>query len=119
MYVMFENKLTAEKAFVVMGCYNSLRTVISISLPIGLAYIAEASTAVKRITDVMVAKEANKTEYKQSKSMIQVRDATVTIGDKNILENVSLHMESGLIGITGNIGKNFVAFLILTQWYIL
>lgn len=112
-YVALGNQLTAEKAFVVIGCYNALRSVITISIPIGIAQIAEAKSAVKRIKEVLVAEEVHreKRQYNVEKPCIRIIDATVKIEANTLLEDINLSIDKGLIAIAGPIGNVYYYLL--------
>lgn len=106
-YVTFENSLTAEKAFVVIGAYNALRSVITISIPIGIAQIADAKTSVRRIKNVLLAEERSKAKRsrKSKSTSLDINGATVSIHGMKILNDINLHLDSGLIGLTGPVGN--------------
>lgn len=107
-YVSLENTLTPEKAFVVIGSYAALRSVITVSIPIGIAQIAEAKTSIKRIKRVLLAEEITKLPQNADGDApkITIKDCTVTIDNKSVLEVSNLSLEKGLlIGLTGPVGS--------------
>lgn len=125
LYIIFDHKITSKKAFVVLGFFNSLRSVIAICIPYGLAQIVEAKTAAKRIKKVLIAEELQKdySNLEDKKGEVHVINASVVLNNKTVLENVSLSLNSGLIGVTGPIGNYFLhkffffKSVVFTLWY--
>lgn len=105
-YVSVGNHLTAEKAFVIIGCYNALRSVITISIPIGISQIAEAVSSIKRIKEVLLAEEIEKkTLNYNEKPSVNIKNASVQMESTDVLKDVNLTLESGLICVTGPIAS--------------
>ncbi|KAF2881310.1 hypothetical protein ILUMI_24866 [Ignelater luminosus] len=108
-YVALGNHITAEKAFVVTGCFAALRSVLTVFMPLGISQMAELKAALERITDFLQLEEVpesptvNYIEEKQPK--IHIENAIVK-SDKgiDILENITLEIKPGLTILTGPVG---------------
>lgn len=103
----YYSALTAEQAFIVVGSYAALRSVITISIPIGLAQVAEAKTAFKRIKSVLLAEELQKVKESPSdvKPEINLDNCKVEIGEHPVLAIEKINVKSGFVGLTGPVGK--------------
>ncbi|XP_011877731.1 PREDICTED: probable multidrug resistance-associated protein lethal(2)03659 [Vollenhovia emeryi] len=73
-YVLFGNKITAEKVFVITAYYNSLRTTMTVFFPQGITQVAEAMVSIKRLQKFLMydeltppAIEANKNNVDNAK----------------------------------------------------
>lgn len=117
-YIFLGNSITAEKAFVVLGYYHTLRSTLTIYIPLGISQLAELRSSLVRIKHVMMAAEA--TVPSQSSKIEEIarvyprvilNKATVNIKGKKILEGVSMEAEKGLTIITGNVGSGKSALL--------
>lgn len=111
-FISLDNTLTAEKAFVVIGCYAALRSVITVSIPIGVAQIADAKTSVKRVKRVLLAEEIeiSKASIESVQPKIEIDGATVILKDKIVLDITNLQLDAGLIGLTGPVGSGKSTF---------
>ena len=114
-FIYHENHITAEKAFVVLSCYSSLRSVLTIAIPLGIAQIAELRSAIQRITHYLLIEDVSKTvlprvlpciEKKTDITAIEVKGASATVAkNKVVLEDINLNVKSGLVVVTGGMGS--------------
>ncbi|KAF2881312.1 hypothetical protein ILUMI_24868, partial [Ignelater luminosus] len=108
-YVALGNHITAEKAFVVTGCFGILRYVLTGYIPAGIAQLAELRASLHRITSFLLLEEVpqnQNVEYIETKQpKVYIKDAVVK-SDKgvNVLENINLELEPGLTILTGSVG---------------
>lgn len=109
-YIFFGQRITSRKAFAVLGFFNTLRMAIAINIPFGIVFVAEARTALKRIKKVLLAGEFKRDSgyFKEKKGEVHIVNATVSMNNKVILENISISLSHGLVGVTGPIGKLFI-----------
>lgn len=114
-YISLGNAITAEKAFVVLGFYHTLRSTLTIYIPLGITQLAELRSSLVRIKQVMMAAEAilesPKPKISNAAPNVSVNKATVIINGKKILEGISFEAETGLTAITGNVGSGKSALL--------
>lgn len=118
-YIYFGNLVTAQKAFVVLSCYHTLRSTLTIYIPLGISQMAELRSALQRIKHVLTAAEAatdrsraEKTEI-IGKPHITINKACVCFENKKILEGLMMELGPGLTSITGNVGSGKTALLSL------
>lgn len=117
-YVSVGERLSPEKAFAIVGCYNALKALVTIRIPMGIIKLAEASAALKRIESVLNAEEIKKTTSEaEDNPEITISNARVKADSKNILQNINLHLTGGLVGITGAVdsGKSTLIGVILRE----
>lgn len=117
-YISLGNAITAEKAFVVLGYYHTLRSTLTIYIPLGISQLAELRSSLVRIKQVIMEEETtseypalqviNKSRYD---FCVLVNKATVIIDDKTILDNITIEAEKGLVAITGSVGCGKSALL--------
>lgn len=117
-YVSLGNAITAEKAFVVLGFYHTLRSTLTIYIPLGISQLAELRSSLVRIKQVMMAAEAvlespapKIKEIITANSHVALSKVSVDIKGKKILEGISLEAEKGLTIVTGNVGSGKSALL--------
>lgn len=118
-YLYFGNSITAEKAFVVLGCYQILRSTLTINIPMGVIFLAEFSSAKKRLIKVLLAKEVSR--EKDGKESIEdhavvapkivVNKLTVTDQETKVLHGLCFEISPGLTTITGHVGSGKTALL--------
>ena len=106
-YVLFNGYLTAEKAFVVLACYNSVHFTLTIAIPLGLTQMAECETSMKRVMQTLLAEETQSIcQESTDLPFIETNDLSVKINDSKILlDGVALSLKAGLHGITGAVGS--------------
>lgn len=109
-YLYTEETITAEKIFTVIASYSTISDNLTIGIPYGIAFIAEAKASLDRFNEILrkpILKEQRLediNEYK--KPRIALNNISVILNsDKTLFENLSLNAESGLIALTGPIGS--------------
>lgn len=105
-YTQMGYYFTAEVAAYLYGCLHILRSSVTISIPIGIAQVAELVASVKRIRRVLTAEEQPKTlvDTDKIKPIIQLNEVSVTMNKTLILHNLNLTFKPGLNFITGRLG---------------
>ncbi|XP_031344905.1 probable multidrug resistance-associated protein lethal(2)03659 [Photinus pyralis] len=109
-YVALDNYITAEKAFVVTGCFATLQNNMTISIPLAIAYVAELKAALERITSFLALEEIGTRSvaknFYSEKPYVNIRNATVKTEDGHVfINNVTIRFNNGLNLITGPIGS--------------
>ncbi|XP_032678093.1 probable multidrug resistance-associated protein lethal(2)03659 isoform X2 [Odontomachus brunneus] len=66
-YVLLDNKITAEKVFMVTAYYNILRTTMTVFFPQGITQIAEAMVSIRRLQKFMMYDEIENTDKTESR----------------------------------------------------
>lgn len=117
-YTSLGNAITAEKAFVVLGYYHTLRSTLTIYIPLGISQLAELRSSLVRIKQVIMEEETTSDSFalqtvnkSSSNSRVLVNKATVIVDDKTILGGITIEAEKGLIAITGSVGSGKSALL--------
>ncbi|KAF2881307.1 hypothetical protein ILUMI_24863 [Ignelater luminosus] len=115
-YIALGNYITAEKAFIVVGCFGTLSVVFTILMPWGIAKVSEMRTAMKRFTAFLNSEEISKscvnTIGEKQEPNISVKDAEVKCNDGTVILNeITLSIKSGLTLFTGPIGSGKSTFL--------
>lgn len=109
-FVALGNHITAEKAFIVTGCFATLRTVLTGYMPSGIAQMAELRAALYRISNFLrleeVPENSNVDYIEEKRPNIYIDNVTVK-SDKgvNILGNINLEIKPGLTILTGSVGS--------------
>lgn len=117
-YIYFGNLITAQKAFVVLSCYHTLRSTLTIYIPLGIAQIAELKSSLQRIKHVLTSAEAMtglppEQIEDDSNVKISLNKVSVELDSKKILEGLTVEIGPGLTVLTGNVGSGKSAFLSL------
>lgn len=73
-YVLFDNKITAEKVFVITAYYNSLRTTMTVFFPQGITQVAEAMVSIKRLQKFLMYDELTPSEIEAKKDNVKEND---------------------------------------------
>ncbi|XP_060523188.1 probable multidrug resistance-associated protein lethal(2)03659 [Cylas formicarius] len=111
-YIYFNKIANAEIIFYVLRCFNDLRFAVAYIIPDGLGRAAEVTASLKRINKVLNSDELSENDDANSNEpKLKLSNACVTIGDKEILKNVTLELGSGLTVITGPLGCGKSALL--------
>ncbi|XP_011138927.1 probable multidrug resistance-associated protein lethal(2)03659 isoform X1 [Harpegnathos saltator] len=84
-YVLFDNKITAEKVFMVTAYYNILRTTMTVFFPQGITQTAEAMVSIRRLQKFMMYDEIDHTS--KSESMINGKKDSKDIMQVDITGN--------------------------------
>ncbi|KAK4879947.1 hypothetical protein RN001_008093 [Aquatica leii] len=120
-YVALGHHVTAEKAFVVTGCFASLQSMISIYIPWSISQLADLKTSLQRISNFLTLDEINQNPSSgvvcQNSSKIFIKNANVTLEKTEILKNINLQIQTGVTVLTGTIGagKSTLLKLILND----
>ncbi|XP_071052810.1 probable multidrug resistance-associated protein lethal(2)03659 isoform X1 [Onthophagus taurus] len=105
-YYLLGNRITAEKAFVILSCYGSLRSVLTVAIPVGISQIADLYSSIKRISAFMLTPEVKDTSENSGPPKIILKNASASvIKSKTVLENITLNLHVGLYGLTGPVGS--------------
>lgn len=116
-YIYFGNLITAQKAFVVLSCYHTLRSTLTIYIPLGIAQLAELKSSLQRIKHVLTSEEIAPEPFSEvieevSTVKISLNKASVILEEKKkILEGLTLDIGPGLTTLTGNVGSGKTALL--------
>lgn len=108
-YIWMGNNLTAELAFFLISCFQSLRSYLTISIPLGISQTAELIASLKRIQIFLNAKETDVTEdvpvlRNPLKPRVLLKNVAIELNGEKILKNVSLKIEHGHLMIVGPVG---------------
>ncbi|KAI4464898.1 atp-binding cassette sub-family c [Holotrichia oblita] len=106
-YSLLGNKITAAKAFIILSCYGSLRTVVTVAVPLGISQIADMLSAIERIKNFLLIEEVPKMLQPPPGLAIKIYAKNVyasIVKDKNVLLGVNLHLGAALYGLTGPVG---------------
>ncbi|XP_015609770.1 probable multidrug resistance-associated protein lethal(2)03659 isoform X2 [Cephus cinctus] len=141
-YVLFDNRITAEKVFMLTAYYNILRQTMTVYFPQGITQIAEAIVSIKRLQKFMMYEERvvpedvdtratnNKNEKMSSSESERTSKAAssiimqngcakwLTTENENTLKNISLNITPGqLVAIVGQVGcgKSSLLHVILRE----
>lgn len=125
-YVLYDNRITAEKVFVLTSFYNILRQTMTVFFPQGISQIAEARVSIRRLNKFMlydetqIAKELKQKQAEGKNVISNGIDASREIGvflnnasakwseasSDNTLNNVNLTATPGrLVAVIGPVGS--------------
>ncbi|CAH1104508.1 unnamed protein product [Psylliodes chrysocephalus] len=116
-YIWMEEPNDASIIFFITAHFDTLRIFFAHILPDSFGKIAELSTAMSRISKVLVAEEVKdntKDEHQKTiiNPLIELRNVTVCIEDTDILKEANISVQSsGLTLITGRVGTGKSCFL--------
>lgn len=121
-YIYQDNFITAEKTFIIIGCYHTLRMVLTISVPWFITQFAEARSAMKRIKEALLIENVpeSSNNINDQEVKVIVKGATVDFLGQRILSDINLQVRSpSLIAITGNVGsgKSTMLKMLLNEIY--
>lgn len=114
-YILLGNHITAEKAFIVIGCFTGLETALTGYLPAGIPYLAELEASLTRIRDFLLLDEVTPDHgvikmYNKT-PRVAFENVTVKIHENVILKNIDGEIQQGLTILTGNVGSGKSTFL--------
>nr|XP_023024491.1 probable multidrug resistance-associated protein lethal(2)03659 isoform X1 [Leptinotarsa decemlineata] len=98
----------ATIVFYLLTNFNELKETIGISIPWSIGKCAELTSAMARIKKVITAEELQPTNTPNTSvnnPMVEVKEVTVHIGSTEILTDLCLKVDSGLIIVTGSVGS--------------
>lgn len=113
-YIWTGNLPKTELIFYIMSQFKDLRHTLGVEIPIGLAKGAELFATIKRVSRVLNAEELKPKPNSDEiilKPKISLKQISVFIRDKQILKNITLNIDHGLILITGNVGSGKSALI--------
>lgn len=111
LFFYVERNVTAEKVFVVLSCYLTLRSVLTMGIPNGISYFAEAKISLDRISKLLQTPTIIDTRDKfeeNMEGMPSIKLTNVRVETRNhtkIFEGLNLHVTSGIVMLTGSIGS--------------
>ncbi|XP_066258501.1 ATP-binding cassette sub-family C member 4-like [Euwallacea similis] len=108
-YTLVGKTVTAETVTFVSQSFYSLRSCITVSIPMGISSLAEFCAAMKRFHQFLNAPEFVPLVYDRKLSIepkVYLEKVSVTIHGQEVLKSVSLDVSSsGLVIVSGNIGS--------------
>ncbi|KAL1513296.1 hypothetical protein ABEB36_002720 [Hypothenemus hampei] len=111
--------LTAETVYFIQQCLFTLKFAITVSIPMSICNSADLLASFKRIQDFLDVDEMpSNVISNSSQPHIHLDKVKVVLNDNEILKSVSLHLNEGLLIITGNsgAGKSVVLKTILGEY---
>ncbi|KAI2474040.1 Putative multidrug resistance-associated protein lethal(2)03659-like Protein [Diabrotica virgifera virgifera] len=133
-YIFLENKITADKTFVIISYYQILRQTMTVYFPQGVAMVAEALVSIKRIEEFMATEETTvgdpspidkhwqsklnvhatkhqvrkiffDTGTKENQNAIHIIHGIAKYGENICLDDINLDIPSGtLVAVVGPVG---------------
>ncbi|XP_031342947.1 probable multidrug resistance-associated protein lethal(2)03659 [Photinus pyralis] len=111
-YITLGNHITAEKAFIVTGCFGALRSVLTTYMPMGITQLAELKASLGRITSFLLLEEVPEAICRDVRAgEIIVKDLTVKLAGETVLAAVNVEISKGLTLIIGPTGSGKSSFL--------
>ncbi|CAG9826344.1 unnamed protein product [Diabrotica balteata] len=106
-YVWINDEADATTVFFIMSNYGTISYTLGILIPDCITTSYEFLSTTTRLNLVLRAKELPipKLKEKTSRPTIHIKDATVSLGKENILNNISLKVIPGLTLVTGQVGS--------------
>ncbi|KAK4879942.1 hypothetical protein RN001_008088 [Aquatica leii] len=117
-YIGLGNHITAEKAFVVIGCFGAVRAVLTTYMPLGVAQIADMRASLQRITNFLMLDEVQGTGDKEFSHDTRISVEHVTfkrLKNLTVLDDIHFKITKNLtllMGPTGS-GKSTLLKLLL------
>ncbi|KRT83617.1 ABC transporter ATP-binding protein, partial [Oryctes borbonicus] len=117
-FSLYGNNITASTAFIILSCYGSLRTVVTVAVPLGISQVADLLSSIKRIKNFLFIQEIQEIPPAVPGIAIKIEAKNVhasILKGKNVLRGINLYLGSGLHGVTGpaGCGKSSLLRLIL------
>jgi ATP-binding cassette subfamily C (CFTR/MRP) protein 4 len=114
-YVWLGNYVTAEVVYFIKSCFHKLRHLLSIMLPLGIAFGAEFNATLIRLDSILNAEEVptprNHIEITTKDPAIVLNKITTKIRGVEIIKDVTMEVEKGLNVVVGNVGSGKTTFL--------
>ncbi|KAK4879946.1 hypothetical protein RN001_008092 [Aquatica leii] len=114
-YTGMGNNVTAEKAFVVTGCFAILSPIATHYIPGAIITISEAIASMKRINKFLLLTEIKEDFQVQQligpSPTISIKKVNVKIDKYLILKNINTSIHSGLTVVTGIVGSGKSTFI--------
>uniref|UniRef100_A0A1Y1K3R3 ABC transmembrane type-1 domain-containing protein n=1 Tax=Photinus pyralis TaxID=7054 RepID=A0A1Y1K3R3_PHOPY len=108
-YVALGNHVTAEKAFVIIGCFGAFESLLTDYMPNGIPQMAEYKASLLRITNFLMLEEVptplSGDIHNSIDRTIDLKGATVTTEGATVLAGISLNVSGGLTVVAGPTGS--------------
>ncbi|RZC33809.1 ABC membrane domain containing protein, partial [Asbolus verrucosus] len=92
--------------FGIMNTLNAVSVTLKVGIPKGIYETAKFVTAINRIGSVLTAVNTTSSKKKyNAKPKIVIKNMTVIIKNRKILDNVNLELNNNLIALSGNTGS--------------
>nr|XP_023012681.1 probable multidrug resistance-associated protein lethal(2)03659 [Leptinotarsa decemlineata] len=109
-YIWMGYPTDATIVFYILSNFNSLKHFLGYLLPVSIGVVAQAISSLTRIDKVIqLAKYPDRTVTVQSSAsvspLVELKQAFVRIGQKEILSNITFNATSGLTVVTGALGS--------------
>ncbi|KAJ8983685.1 hypothetical protein NQ317_003473 [Molorchus minor] len=112
-YIWTGHYINAEIVYFLQSCFNNLRSYIITSIPMGINQTADLLAAAKRLDAFLNKEELKDGEVFKSSlhPKIYLRNVSAKVNHADVLNDVSLFINKGLMLVTGNIGSGKSALL--------
>ncbi|XP_057668382.1 ATP-binding cassette sub-family C member 4-like isoform X1 [Diorhabda carinulata] len=113
-YLYLGKTFSAEMIYYVTTLFLRIRHALNTSIPVGVTVVADTFAALTRIKDFILSEETTQKieiNHLENKPQVYFENVTVNVGNKEILKNICLNMESGLVIITGPTGSGKTSLL--------
>ncbi|KAI2474104.1 multidrug resistance-associated protein 4-like [Diabrotica virgifera virgifera] len=106
-YIWVNDEAEATTVFFIMSNYGTISYTLGILIPDGITTTYEFLSTTTRLNSVLQAKELPipKIKDKTSRPTIHIKDASISLGKENILNNITLKVTPGLTLVTGQVGS--------------
>lgn len=104
-YIWVNHDMSAETLFYIMRCFGTLQHSVSMAVSMGFTKIAELSASMNRIDTLLQLEELpDPIDKPDDEPQIEFKSVSVKFGEKSVLQNINLKIQSGLTVITGHLG---------------
>lgn len=112
-YIWFGNNFSVEIIYYILSCFNDLEVSLNETIPLGISNIATMCATMKRVESVLTSTELPQVQAEIDciEPMITLKNVTVKIQDRKVLNNISLTLTSGLYIVSSPIGSGKTTFL--------